>query len=163
MPALDHLIEGDVNAWVEALPSYQRAHIERMLKSAGPAEVATLWLTSSGPTDTAPFGGVRVSAARFYDNLLLELQKLFCGSQEYEEDRRQLGQAAGMGKLVVVGMISTAIAPHVGAAAAVLGPAIALTLGVVGNAGRTSICEALNELVADLAKADETRATGSGA
>jgi hypothetical protein len=159
----DHLIEGDVNAWVQALPSYQRTHIEHMLETAGPIEVATEWLTSSGPKDTAPYGGLRVGAARFYDNLLLELQKLFCGGQEYEEDRERLGQAAGANKLVMVGTISAALAPHVGVAAAVLGPAIALTLGVVGNAGRTSICQTLEEMIAERAKGDETQASSGGA
>lgn len=158
--SLDNLIVGGVSEWVEALPSYQRSHIERLLATQDPIEVATLWLSASGPADTAPFGGVRAGAARFYDNLLLELQKLFCGGEGYEEDRKQLGQAANAGKLVIVGSISTLIAPHVGAAAAVLGPAIAITLGVVGNAGKASICDALAEVIANRAVVGESDQPG---
>ena len=146
-PNLGALLDGELSDWVDALPSYQRDHITALLASAGPIEVAEIWLGNTGPKDTAPYGGVKVVAARFYDNLLVELQKLFCGGADYEADRQNLGNAAGAGKLVIVGTISTAIAPHVGAAAAVLGPAIALTLGLLGNAGQSSICQTLKDII----------------
>lgn len=160
-PEFGALLEGNLRAWVEALPEYQRSHIERMLDSADPIDVATAWLEGSGPKDTAPYGGVRVGAARFYDNVLHELQKLFCGGQGYEEEREGLRKAAGASKLIAVGTISTAIAPHVGVAAAVLGPAIAVTLGVLGNAGKASICETLAEVIA--ARAVSPPTSGEGA
>lgn len=139
---------GDLSEWVDALPAYQRDHIEQLLLGSEPVDVAVTWLSTTGPKDTAPYGGIRAGASRFYDNLLTEMQKLICGTDsEYDEGRRQLKAATNGGKLLVVGAISTAIAPHVGAAAAVLGPAIALTLGVIGKAGQASICDTLAEVI----------------
>lgn len=152
---LDGLITGDVASWIEGLPKYQRSHIAALLEARTPIEVAEIWLGNSRPRDTAPYGGARVVAARFYDNLLVQLEKLFCGAPEYEADRKKLGQAAGASKLLIVGAVSTAIAPYVGAAAAVLGPAIAVTLGVVGTAGQATVCDTLNAMIQERQEADQ--------
>lgn len=149
-PSAVTALVGGVPEWVEALPPYQRDHIAALLTSAEPVDVAVTWLSTTGPKDTAPYGGIRAGASRFYDNLLAEMQKLICGSgDDYDEERKQLSTGANRGKLFLVGAISTAIAPHVGAAAAVLGPAVAITLGVIGNAGKASICDALADVIGE--------------
>lgn len=146
---IKHLLEGGVDAWVAVLPGYQKDHIAEMLKTASPTEVAEMWLSHAGPSDTAPYGGVRVAAGRFYGNLLLELKDLFCGGPKYEEGRHQVAQSATAGRLLLVGVVSTAVAPYVGAAAIVIGPATAITLGVIGNAGQTTVCETLESMIRD--------------
>ena len=158
-PEASAALVGDLSEWVEALPGYQRGPIEQLLAASGPVDVAVTWLSTTGPKDTAPYGGVRAGASRFYDNLLAEMQKLICGTDAvYDEERKQLKAATSGGKLLVVGAISTAIAPHVGAAAAVLGPAIALTLGVIGRAGQASICETLAEVIEQRSEAIDEHA-----
>lgn len=142
-------LSGPIGEWLLALPEYQRGGISEMLKTHDPIEVATLWLESSGPSDTAPFGGVRNAANNFYNNILRELQKAVCtAAPEYEANRTALREATqGGGKLLLVGALATAIAPHVGAAAAVIGPAVALTMAVIGNAGKQTACDALDALI----------------
>jgi hypothetical protein len=147
--SLESLLTGDTNDWTAGLPNYQRALVEQMLESQSPTEAAITWLTSSGPNDTVPFGGVRVGAGLFYANLLREMQKLFCGGAGYREERAALANMGTTTKLVFVGFVSTAVAPHVGAAAAVLGPAVALVLSIVAKAGVTTICDGLALAIAE--------------
>lgn len=145
---LGDLLSGDMDEWLATLPEYQRQSIAVLLSDHDPVHVATIWLANSGPQDTAPFGGIRTAANNFYDNILQELQKAICGSEEYAAERKELAEATkGGGELLLVGALSTAIAPHVGAAAAVIAPAVALTLGIVANAGKASACEALEDLI----------------
>lgn len=141
-------ISGDVSEWLEVLPEYQRQSIATLLIDYDPVQVATIWLANSGPRDTAPFGGVRTAANNFYDKILQELQKALCGSSDYEAEREEISAATkGGGKLLLVSTLSTAIAPHVGAAAAVIAPAVTLTLAIVVKAGNATACDALAELI----------------
>lgn len=148
----ENLVSGDMDEWLAALPEYQRQSIAALLGGHDPIEVATIWLENSGPKETAPFGGIRAAASNFYDNVLKELQKAICNGEEYAAERKELAEATkGGGKLLLVGTLSTLIAPHVGAAAAVIGPAVAITLAVVANAGKATACEALADLIAQRA------------
>lgn len=146
---LDSLLGGGIEEWTGSLPSYQRSAIEKMLASQEPTEVAISWLTSSGPKDTAPFGGVRTGATLFYENLLKEIQKLMCGSSEYDQERKDLVTAASAGKMLIVSTVSIAVAPHVGAAAVVIGPAIAIVLALLSNSGKATACEGIKMMLAD--------------
>lgn len=133
--------------WIQAIPRYQRVHIEQMLAQENdPLTVASAWLDTAGPRDTAPYGGIRVAATSFYENVLRELQKLFCGDSSYLEERKSLGSMAESTKIIVVSSVASFIAPHVGAEPVVLMPAVAVILGVLTNAGNASLCEALTEV-----------------
>lgn len=143
------ILSGDVDDWLEGLPPYQRRHLEQMLATAEPTEVAITWLSNSGHADTAPFGGVRAAGVLFYDNLLLEIQKLFCGGEEYKEERVELVKVGNTGKMLIVAFISTVIAPHVGAAAVIIGPAVALILAVLGRTAAGTVCEGVSKLIAE--------------
>ncbi|GAB3110007.1 hypothetical protein GCM10027055_08740 [Janibacter alkaliphilus] len=144
----DSLLSGDMSQWLDALPEYQRQSIAALLEDHDAIDVITVWLENSGPSDTAPFGGTRAGAKLFYKSILVELQKALCGGVEYVAERKALSEATGGGgKLLVVGLLTTAIAPHVGAAAAVIGPAVALTLGIVANAGKVTACDVLKEMI----------------
>lgn len=142
-PVIGQIVDGDIHEWTAGLPPYQRTHIEHMLESQSPTEVAISWLTSSGPKDTAPFGGVRVGAGLLYGNLSKEMQKLLCGTTECKQEREALVSSGATGKLLIVGIVSTAVAPHVGAAAAVIGPAVAMVLAVLSSSGKATICEGI--------------------
>jgi hypothetical protein len=148
MDPFEGLLSGSMDEWLGGLPEYQHQSIAALLGDHDAIDVATIWLENSGPKDTAPFGGVRTAANHFYDNILRELQKALCGGDEYATDRKELAEATkGGGKLLLVGTLSAMIAPHVGAAAAVIGPAVAITLGIIANAGKATACEALEDLI----------------
>lgn len=146
---LERLLGDDIEEWTSSLPSYQRSSIENMLASQDPTEVAISWLTSSGPKDTAPFGGVRTGAILFYENLLKEIQKLMCGSSDYDQERKALVNAASAGKMLIVSTVSIAVAPHVEAAAVVIGPAVAIVLALLSNSGKATLCEGIEMMLAD--------------
>ena len=148
-PLSDLTLVGQVHEWVEVLPGYQRDTLIALLDGRPPTDVIAIWLQNTGPSDTAPFGGVRVAAQNFYVNLLREIKKALCdGDEAYRDDRQKLAAASqDGGKLILVGTVSTVIAPHVGAAAAVIGPAVAITFGILSNAGKATLCEALTDLI----------------
>lgn len=162
--SVDGLFAGAPGEWIDALPKYQRDHISRLLATNSPPEVARLWLSNSGPSDTAPFGGVKVAANRFYENFLSELQQLLCGTEKYKAERQQLQHAVGAGKLSIMGVVSAAIAPQIGVAAVVAIPVIAVTLSMLGNAGQKTLCQSLAEHIDQLRTAanGETSQDSSG-
>jgi hypothetical protein len=133
--------------WLEALPHYQRDPITELLnKGKDPQEVAQLWLTISGPSNTAPYGVGAGFASVFYEKLLDELEKFFCDDPEYSEQRREIVSGLGKGRTYVVVAIAAAIAPHLGASEKLLAPAIALILLAATNIGVKAGCEALSEV-----------------
>ncbi len=141
MPELDPLFS-DADDWLEALPSYQRQSVELLLESGKPSdEVARIWLTTTGPSNTFPFGGERFASV-FYDKLLEEIERFICDDARYAADRRQLLQHLGAGKAFFVGAMAAAMAPHLGAAAALIAPAIALILQTVSRMGTRAWCSA---------------------
>jgi hypothetical protein len=145
MPELDPLFS-DADDWLEALPPYQRQSFELLLESGKhPDEVARIWLTTTGPSNTFPYGGERFASV-FYDKLLEEIEKFICDDARYAADRRQLLQNLGAGKAFLVGAMAAAMAPHLGAAAALLAPAIALILQTVSRMGTRAWCKARAQL-----------------
>lgn len=147
IPNLEVLIKGDLQDWLSVLPGYQQSLLEEMLRTQEPAEAAIAWLTSTGPKDTAPFGGVRVAATLFYENLLAEVQKLLCGGEGYRQEREQLRNAGTWTNMVIVSFVSTSIAPHVGAAAVVIGPVVAIVLALLSKSGKATICDGLSSMI----------------
>lgn len=143
----DSFLEGDIEEWIESLPPYQKSTIENMLVSQEPTEVAISWLTSSGPSDTAPFGGIRTGATLFYENLLREIQDLVCGGSKYDQERKNVMTAVSAGKMFIVSSVSIAVAPYVGAAAIVIGPAVAIVLAILSNSGMATACEGIKMMI----------------
>ncbi len=147
MTELGELVSGDLDEWLDVLPGYQRARLQSMLVTRDPLEVATAWLDASGPMDTAPFGATKSTGERFFDNLLNEMKKLFCGDATYESELKELLSAGNGTKMFLVAGISTVLAPHVGAAAAVIAPAVTLVLAVAGKAGAATACGSLTDII----------------
>lgn len=157
MTGIDYMgeFEGEIMTWVASIPEYQRQHIEKLLDAGvAPLDTARLWLEASGPSDTAPYGGIKGAPNQFFNNVLREFQKLACGDAAYEEDRKKLASSYSAGKMTVVSTICLAIEPHVGASAILLGPAIAVLLGVVVNAGKATTCEALSEICESIERSE---------
>jgi hypothetical protein len=140
MPELEALFAENDN-WLEALPAYQRQTIEALLNAGKtPDEVAQLWLTTSGPANTSPHGAGRFPSL-FYDKLIEEVERFVCDDPTYAAERQNLLHEVGAGKAFLVGAIATALAPHLGVAAAVIGPSIALILQIVSRVGARAWCE----------------------
>lgn len=150
-PDFQGLLHGEPAEWLTALPTYQRSLIGQMLQTQSPTEVAVSWLATSGPKDTAPFGGVRAGASLFYDNLLTEVQRLFCGHDRYAQEREELKSAASWTKMGIVSFIAMTIGPQVGASAVVIAPVVAMILAVLSSAGKETVCDGIKVLIADRA------------
>src|SRR5438552_3274804 len=113
MAELDSLFS-EHDDWLQALPSYQRDSIQALLPAGRtPEETAQLWLTTPGPSNTFPYRGDRFASV-FYDKLLEEIEKLICDDPKYTEDRKRILQQAGATKTVILTVIATVIAPHIG-------------------------------------------------
>jgi hypothetical protein len=139
-------IFAEKGGWLEAIPEYQRESFALLLSnSKTPAEVAQIWLTTSGPSNNFPYGGERFPAV-FYEKLIDELEKLVCGDDKYAQQRQEILNGFGKGKAYVVVAIAVAIAPHLGAAEALLAPAVALILLTVSDMGVNAWCAARAEL-----------------
>ena len=151
---LDVQLDGDVREWVGVLPKYQRDHIEGLLERSTPLEAATAWLDSTGPKDTAPYGGIRMGSSNFYANLLVEMKELFCGGARYEGERKQAAEAFGAGKVFFVSAVSALLATHIGVVATIIAPVVAITLGLLAKAGSASICSTLSMMI------DERKSVG---
>lgn len=157
-PELARALTGDLDDWVGVLPPYQQDLLRDMLSRNDPVEVSITWLSTSGPNDTAPFGGVRQGASLFYDKLLEQVRILLCGSTGFEQERAQLVRDAHAGRAVIVTGVAGAVAPAIGASPVVLAPVIALTLAVVSRAGIQTICETLDSIIAARSSATEAEA-----
>lgn len=160
---MQEVLTGDLDAWVQSLPRYQQQLLDRMLADRDPIEVALAWLTSAGPTDTAPFGGVRTGVNLFFEKLLEQIHLLMCErSPSYEQERGQLLASAKAGRATLITFVATAVAPHVGAAAALIAPAVAIVLAVVGRAGSEAWCETLSAMIAERRALTEAPVTSDG-
>jgi hypothetical protein len=140
-------LSGSTSEWVGALPRYQQTTVNAMLASADQEAVTLSWLESAGVEHTAPLGAMRTGARLFYDKLLEELHSFLCTSDSYDSERRQILRQAQAGKATLIAGITAAIAPHVGASAALIGPPVAITLAMVGRASRAATCEALGQFI----------------
>jgi hypothetical protein len=142
-------LSGELSDWLQALPPYQRGTVTQMLVGSDPIAVSLAWLSSTGPTNTEPFGAIRNAPNLFYDSMLNQLQSLLCGRQEWVKERGELINSAKAGRAAVVTAISGYIAPHLGASPILLAPAVALTLAMLTKAGSDSLCATLSQLIED--------------
>jgi hypothetical protein len=152
---LERALTGDLTDWLAALPNYQRELLDDMLAHKEPTDVALLWLSTTGPRDTAPFGGARVGAALFYEKLLEQIQVLVCGEQGYDDERAQLLRDARAGRSAIVACIASSVAPAVGAAPVVIAPPVAIILAILVAAGTNTLCETLENMIAERQGANE--------
>ncbi|SRR6266536_4453403 len=145
----ERVFDGELTDWVNVLPAYQQKLVGDMLSNRKPVDVAVAWLSSTGPKDTASFGTIRKGIDLFYDNLLSEIHSLLCRPTGYPDERREVIRSAKVGRTAFVTAVCTAVGPHVGMSPVVLAPAVAITLAVVGQAGRGAVCSSLEQLIED--------------
>ncbi|UFK93463.1 hypothetical protein [Providencia rettgeri] len=131
------------NEWISTLKPYQSSVIESLLKKGTEEQALDLWLTSSGPIKTSPFGGgsfEQNTKKEFLINFKLEFKALVCGDAKYEKDRESLNKIGNNAKTYIVSTISAIIAASLGTTAAFIAPAVVLMLMIISKMGVNAWC-----------------------
>jgi hypothetical protein len=125
-----------------ALKPYQASAISKLIEKHGEEEAAKLWLSANGPTDTQKFGGSGTRDTKpFWDKFQEELRLVICSDEKYKEDREKLLSQAKPAAGYVVHGITALVATTLGLAPALLVPAVAIMLNVIGKVGVNAWCK----------------------
>lgn len=122
------------NSWINALPDYQKNAINQLYSISNSYEdTAKAWLAASMPT-TVPFGTEKGKSI-FFEKVLDEVESFLSGDEKYKNDRIAILQEKGVVQTYIVGVISAALSPKLGASAVFLGPVIAIVLVIITKMG----------------------------
>lgn len=139
---VDDLLADDPAQWVTELPAYQSESIAELL-NAGKTydDIALLWLTATAQ-NTFGFGASQPVGNRstFLASVKAEIRVYLCGDAKYKKERDGLFGEKGMTRTYVVGAMAVTIAPHIGMAAPVLAPIVALVLASIGKIAVNAWC-----------------------
>ncbi|WP_233966182.1 hypothetical protein [Pectobacterium polaris] len=129
--------------WLSVLKPYQRGPISKFIEENGEDKAIELWLSSSGISNTSPFGGIVTGrdTNNFSTRFKEEFKKFICGDEKYDQDRKGFAVAGGEAKAYIVGAISSALAAPLGVTASFLVPAIVLMIIVVMKIGVNAYCQ----------------------
>lgn len=134
MNSLNDIFEMDPEEWLKTLPKYQQTLINQMYLELGSYErVAQIWLSPSTPNNV-PFGAGK-DTKLYFDKILDELEAFFRGDKRYEENRIAILKESGAIQNYVVGILSGALAIHLGSSAVFIAPAVAIALLTIGKMG----------------------------
>lgn len=133
----------ELNEWLEVLPEYQKEIIETLSKEHTPEEIIDIWIKTSGPENTAVFGGDGNTG--FIDNFKNEISKFICGHPDYRDERSQYNEKATVSKYLMVSFISSSLGAKLGIAATIISPLVALTLYTIGKMSVNAYCKTYYE------------------
>ena len=133
------IFEGTISDWLAPLKPYQRNSIIELLKDHDEVETAKIWVSSHGPENTVPFGGIP-NTKPFWDNLKLEFNKFICDDITYKKEKESLKSESNIPKELLISAISAAIGATLGFTATLLAPAIALLLFSVTKITKNAYC-----------------------
>lgn len=140
---LEQILAG-TKAYLDDLPAYQSALVHSLLQSGlSEEEAAAIWLDGA-TKDLATFGSHGTSSL-FYRKFIEELHAFLCSEERYGADREELFRQFKTGQASAIGLMSAALSPHLGAAGALLAPAIALVLTLIGKLGLNAWCAMVSE------------------
>lgn len=131
-----------VNEWISELKPYQSTSMEVLLEKYDVEEVMQRWLSANGPTSTIQFGGDGSSPTPFVDRFKEEFRKFVCGDPSYDQYREKLLLESPVAKGMMISSISAAIGATLGYSAALLAPAVAVMLHIVGAMTVNAWCNA---------------------
>ncbi len=123
----------ELSEWLDELKMYQKVQIEELIKLDNEEIAAEKWLSANGPINTIQFGGRQNETKPFYDNFKKEIAKFLCGHSDYEEQRKQLSSEAPITKVVLLTLVSGAVATQIGVLQSLIVPAVALILHLIGK------------------------------
>ncbi|OEE76197.1 hypothetical protein A1OQ_06675 [Enterovibrio norvegicus FF-162] len=129
----------DLQSWLEPLKTYQKNSILALENGRNLQEIAEAWLSARGPESTVPFGGTGVND--FSYQFIAEFKKFVCGDPKYQDYRDSLSLESPVAKGLFISTISAGIGATLGFAAALLAPAVACMLCLVGKLGTEAWCQ----------------------
>jgi hypothetical protein len=141
---MNNLEEITLDEWLSVLKPYQINSIKALINTHGEEKAAEIWISANGPSNIAQFGGVHQTTQPFFDNFKTEFRKFVCGHPDYESYRKQLDSQSEIINAIYVSVISAAIGATLGFAAALLAPAVAILLSVIGKMGVKAYCTGFN-------------------
>ena len=130
---------GSLDDWLSELKPYQRNSIQELLKNHDELETAEIWVSSHGPENTIPFGGIP-NTKPFWDNLKKEFNRFICDDSAYTKERESLKSESTIPKTLMISAISAALGATLGFTATLLAPAIALLLFNVSKITKNAYC-----------------------
>ena len=139
---IDLMFGEDPIKWVQELPEYQRVVIDELRSSGKSFDViAQTWINVSAE-NTFRFTAMKPvdNNANFLENLKKEVRSFLCNDKKYEKERADLNRQEQPIRTYIIGVIAVAIAPHVGMAAPVISPIIAIILVSIGKITLNSWC-----------------------
>lgn len=110
--------------WLNELKPYQINSINLLVQQYGHEKAAEIWITSNGPLNTIPFGGVSQNSQTFFERFKYEFNKFICGHPDYENYRKKLGAEVPIVRTIYLSVISSAIGATIGFSATLLAPAV---------------------------------------
>jgi hypothetical protein len=131
-----------INEWIAELKPYQSSSILMLLENYEVEEVMQRWLSANGPTSTVKFGGNGNSPEPFVDRFKEEFRKFVCGDPSYDQYRENLLLESPVAKAMLISTISAALGATLGYTAALLAPAVAVMLHIVGAVSLNAWCNA---------------------
>lgn len=112
------IVSESLDEWLTTLKPFQRNTIKNLLQNndGNEEKVAELWLNSFGPINTATYGGVPTSASNknYFKSLKSELNKLICGDEDYEEEKKQILDGGHLLNVAASAKIASLLAPVIG-------------------------------------------------
>ena len=132
--------EATIESWLGELKPYQANTLRELLRTNDPEQAAKAWLSSNGPQNTIQFGGVGDRNA-FWDQFIEEFNAFVCDDRSYSKEKKTLVGETASAKMMLISTISGVLGAKLGFSAALLAPAITLTLAIVGKMGRNAYCK----------------------
>lgn len=141
---IDNLFQAEDDAWLNALPEYQKERVLE-LQSTGMKheEIAEKWL-SAIPNNTVTFG-TEDNKKVFLKNVGIEIEKLLCGDESYNEQRKNIISSTDIVHTSFVSMVSVAIAPALGTSAIFIAPVVVLFFTTFGKITLNAWCTTRKE------------------
>lgn len=130
-------------SWLDGLPATpRRILIELIEGGTSPEDAIELWFSASRQGNIAPMGGIgNVDKSTFSALFFKELRLLICTNDaKYKGVRDQLPKINRTSLVSVTGIVSTALAPHLGMATAMIAPAVVLAFIAIGKISVEAWC-----------------------
>lgn len=140
-------LSGTFDEWLKTVPDYQQRILIEMSESGKHIDdLPALWLSSSVTPDSSAYGSGGFGKSIYYDHFLNHIHDLLCSpKKEFADQRNSLLKDAGLGKAALVAGITHTISPMLVAAPALLAPAVAVLLFVIGQLGIRTWCSVQTE------------------
>ncbi len=134
MDNINELFDVDPSSWIESLQPYQKDVINKLYaKNKSYEETAKAWLSAS-LSATVPFGTEKGHSI-FFEKILDEIEAFLSGDEKYKDSHIAILQEKSVVQTYIVGIISVALSPVLGASAVFLAPVIAIIFVTITKMG----------------------------